>query len=73
LDPKGVWIDLNIQTIMDSAAIPGWSSHSKKHSNPRHKDPNPTNYKVPNLSGFGFTKLRLKVGKIFFFQVLRRW
>jgi hypothetical protein len=51
---------------MDDAAIPGWSLHSKKQSNPRHKDLDldPTNQKVPDLGGFGFTKLLLKAGKI---------
>ncbi len=62
-------------TIMDIAAIPGWSLHNKKQSNPRHRDPDLTNHKVPDPGGFVFTKLLLKVGKIFFvvFQVPRRW
>ncbi len=39
---------------MDIAAIPGWSLHSKKQSNPLHKDPDSTNHKVPDPGGFGF-------------------
>jgi hypothetical protein len=42
------------------------SLHSKKQSNPRHKGPDLTNHKGPDPGGFGFTKLLLKVGEMFF-------